>query len=165
MLQNLVDNAADASGSGKEVILRASAANDHVSIEVEDTGRGIQSGDLPKIFDPFFTTRPDGTGLGLTLSRSLIEAMGGKIGADSRPGRGSEFWIELEPTEPLAVSPLGSDEDPLITSRSYDAERRLLYIEDTVANVALLEGILESKGQLAAQAFDSQRYSPLYKAP
>jgi signal transduction histidine kinase len=95
VLQNLVDNAADASGSGKEVILRATAASDHVAIEVEDHGRGIQSVDLPKIFDPFFTTRPDGTGLGLAICHKVVRAHGGDIKVRSVPGAGSTFTVVL----------------------------------------------------------------------
>ena len=95
VLTNLVDNAADASGSGKEVVLRASSANDQVSIEVEDHGRGIDLHDLPKIFDPFFTTRPDGTGLGLAICHKVVRAHGGDIKVRSSPGGGSTFTVLL----------------------------------------------------------------------
>lgn len=95
VLTNLVDNAADASGTGKEVILRASVAADHVAIEVEDHGRGIDHGDLPKIFDPFFTTRPDGTGLGLAICHKVVRAHGGDIKVRSVPGAGSTFTVLL----------------------------------------------------------------------
>ncbi len=95
VLTNLVDNAADASGSGAEVILRASANDDHVAIEVEDKGRGIGADDLPKIFDPFFTTRPDGTGLGLAICHKVVRAHGGDIKVRSVPGAGSTFTVLL----------------------------------------------------------------------
>lgn len=95
VLTNLVDNAADASGTGAEVILRASAAADHVAIEVEDRGRGIATDDLPKIFDPFFTTRPDGTGLGLAICHKVVRAHGGDIKVRSAPGAGSTFTVVL----------------------------------------------------------------------
>jgi signal transduction histidine kinase len=95
VLTNLVDNAADASGTGKEVVLRASAANDHIAIEVEDHGRGIDVADLPKIFDPFFTTRPDGTGLGLAICHKVVRAHGGDIKVRSVPGSGSTFTVLL----------------------------------------------------------------------
>ena len=95
VLTNLVDNAADASGSGAKVILRATAANDHVAIEVEDHGRGIDHQDLPKIFDPFFTTRPDGTGLGLAICHKVVRAHGGDIKVRSVPGGGSTFTVVL----------------------------------------------------------------------
>jgi signal transduction histidine kinase len=95
VLTNLVDNAADASGSGKEVVLRVTSANDQVAIEVEDHGRGIDIHDLPKIFDPFFTTRPDGTGLGLAICHKVVRAHGGDIKVRSIPGGGSTFTVLL----------------------------------------------------------------------
>jgi len=95
VLTNLVDNAADASGTGAEVILRATAADDHVAIEIEDHGRGIDTDDLPKIFDPFFTTRPDGTGLGLAICHKVVRAHGGDIKVRSVPGAGSTFTVLL----------------------------------------------------------------------
>ena len=95
VLTNLVDNAADASGTGAKVILRATAADDHVAIEVEDQGRGIDTHDLPKIFDPFFTTRPDGTGLGLAICHKVVRAHGGDIKVRSAPGAGSTFTVLL----------------------------------------------------------------------
>ncbi|MFN0247642.1 MAG: sensor histidine kinase, partial [Kofleriaceae bacterium] len=96
VLANLVGNAADASKPGAEVKLRAVPANDgQVAIEVEDTGRGIESTDLPRIFDPFFTTRPDGTGLGLAICHKVVRAHGGDIRVRSAPGEGSTFTVVL----------------------------------------------------------------------
>jgi signal transduction histidine kinase len=95
VLVNLVDNAANASQSGAEVILRATAANDHVAIDIEDHGRGIGAEDLPKIFDPFFTTRPDGTGLGLAICHKVVRAHGGDIRVRSVVGGGSTFTVVL----------------------------------------------------------------------
>ena len=96
VLTNLVDNAANASGPGTEVTLRATATADrHVAIEVEDHGRGITADDLPRIFEPFFTTRPDGTGLGLAIVHKVIRAHGGDIKVRSTIGGGSTFTITL----------------------------------------------------------------------
>jgi signal transduction histidine kinase len=95
VLTNLVDNAADASGSGTEVILRAVLAADQIAIEVEDHGKGIDGADLPKIFDPFFTTRPDGTGLGLAICHKVVRAHGGDIKVRSVLGGGSTFTVLL----------------------------------------------------------------------
>jgi signal transduction histidine kinase len=96
VLANLVGNAADASKRGAEVTLRAVPANDgQIAIEVEDTGRGISSTDLPRIFDPFFTTRPDGTGLGLAICHKVVRAHGGDIRVRSAPGEGSTFTVVL----------------------------------------------------------------------
>jgi signal transduction histidine kinase len=96
VLTNLVDNAANASRPGTEVTLRASATDDrHVTIEVEDHGRGIGADDLPRIFEPFFTTRPDGTGLGLAIVHKVVRAHGGDIKVRSTAGGGATFTITL----------------------------------------------------------------------
>jgi signal transduction histidine kinase len=96
VLTNLVDNAAAASRPGAEVTLRATATADHhVSIEVEDHGRGIGPDELPRIFEPFFTTRSDGTGLGLAIVHKVIRAHGGDIRVRSTLGSGSTFTITL----------------------------------------------------------------------
>ncbi len=95
VLVNLVDNAADASTPGAEVTVRASVADARVSIEIEDTGRGIQAADLDRIFEPFFTTRPDGTGLGLAIVNKVVRAHGGEMRVKSVLGQGSTFTVLL----------------------------------------------------------------------
>lgn len=95
VLISLVDNAADASQPGAEVIVRTTAADSRVAIEVEDRGRGIAAEDLPHIFEPFFTTRPDGTGLGLAICHKVVRAHGGDIRVQSKLGAGSTFTILL----------------------------------------------------------------------
>jgi signal transduction histidine kinase len=96
VLVNLVGNAADASSRGAAVTMRARPADPtHVAIEVEDHGRGIEAGDLPRIFEPFFTTRPDGTGLGLAICHKVVRAHGGELQVRSIVGEGSTFTILL----------------------------------------------------------------------
>ncbi|MHB1256475.1 MAG: sensor histidine kinase, partial [Dethiobacteraceae bacterium] len=60
-----------------------------------DTGCGMEESQIKKIFDPFFSTKEQGTGLGLTISYRLIEAHNGKLSAESTPGKGSIFTVEL----------------------------------------------------------------------
>jgi polar amino acid transport system substrate-binding protein len=64
-------------------------------ILVSDKGAGITPEDLPRIFDPFFTTRRTGTGIGLAISRNIIEGLGGRISVSSASGRGTDVRIEL----------------------------------------------------------------------
>jgi signal transduction histidine kinase len=66
-----------------------------VEIAFQDTGRGILPGDLDRIFDPFYTTRAGGTGLGLAIARKILESMGGRIEATSRPNVGTTFRLWL----------------------------------------------------------------------
>ena len=147
---NLLSNAVKYNREGGEVRVSVEGfGSDRIRIAVSDTGPGIDRDSLAKLFTPFerLDCGPEvqGTGLGLALSRSLVEAMGGTLEVESAPGEGSAFTIELARGEPVAVTEASTEEHALITERSYDGERRLLYIEDTVANVRLVEQILESR--------------------
>jgi len=76
------------------VRVRAGAAG-RVRLEVTDSGPGVPAANLPLLFAPFFTTKPDGMGIGLTISRTIIDAHGGHIGAENNPDGGATFWFEL----------------------------------------------------------------------
>jgi heavy metal sensor kinase len=106
LLLNLLDNALKFTPPGGRVILRTSRTTTHARLEVEDTGRGIPAEDLPHIFERF-SRRPSeettGAGLGLAISRWIVEAHGGRLWAESELGRGSRFIAEL----PLSEVPSG----------------------------------------------------------
>lgn len=91
VLVNLLDNAANASAEGGEVVVRTRSEGDRAVLEVVDKGKGITAEDLPKIFEPFFTTRPDGTGLGLAIAQKIAKAHGAEIFVESAPGQGATF--------------------------------------------------------------------------
>jgi len=105
VLINLIGNAIKFTDSGSvtlNVLLTSDDINKaNIRLEVLDTGIGISKEALPKIFDSFTqadssTTRKyGGTGLGTTISKQIIELMGGKIGVESEPGKGSLFWIDI----------------------------------------------------------------------
>lgn len=106
---NLLINASHAlqESQGEPILtarLRTSEAGEAV-VEVADTGCGIAPEHQPRLFEPYFTTKPagEGTGLGLFICRSLVESFGGRISAESQPGRGSTFRVTLPPCEPEAV--------------------------------------------------------------
>jgi two-component system sensor histidine kinase AtoS len=73
-----------------------------LAIIVTDNGGGIAPEDLPRLFDPYFTTRRTGTGIGLAISRNIIEGLGGRITVASERDRGTEVRIELPLDVPIA---------------------------------------------------------------
>lgn len=101
VLYNLVDNAVRYTPPGGEVTIAAHRHNGSVEISVTDTGVGIEPEHLPRLFERFYRvdearSREDGgTGIGLAIARSVVEAHGGHIRADSRPGHGSVFTVDL----------------------------------------------------------------------
>jgi signal transduction histidine kinase len=150
VLINLLSNAVKYNKEGGDVEVSVeSVGSDRVRIAVTDTGKGIDPGSFEKLFAPFERldagSDTQGTGLGLALSRSLVEAMNGTLTVSSTPGEGSTFIVEVARGEPAAVADEQAEDSELVAERTYDGERRVLYIEDTVANVRLLEEILRSR--------------------
>lgn len=98
---NLVLNAMDAVGELPEarrtIVVAVAERVDCVSVTVSDRGHGIAPDDLPKLFDSFFSTKRRGMGLGLSITRSIVEAHGGRIWAASTPGESTIFHVELPP--------------------------------------------------------------------
>jgi signal transduction histidine kinase len=95
VLLNLVTNAIQAIGSDGRVTLGVAGVDSEVRVSVTDDGTGIPEDHLERIFEPFFTTKADGkgTGLGLAVSRGIVEKLGGRIEVENRPIRGCEFRL------------------------------------------------------------------------
>jgi two-component system phosphate regulon sensor histidine kinase PhoR len=98
VLVNLIDNAVKYSPDGGEVVVRTAASPATVRVEVVDEGVGIAPAEQTAVFEKFYragSQHGPGTGLGLYICRELVRRMGGTIGVDSRPGKGSTFFFEL----------------------------------------------------------------------
>ncbi len=146
IILNLLSNAVKYNRVGGSVSLSCSeAVSGKVRLAVHDTGVGIPQEKLEKLFTPFERldanqTGVEGTGLGLALSKSLAEMMGGETGVESIVGQGSTFWVELP-----AARPLDQVETELIIPstlrETYAAGKTVLYIEDNDSNLRLVERI------------------------
>ncbi len=99
---NILMNAAQAMPGGGKILIKTGRGDQYVFISITDTGVGIKEEDLEKIFEPFFTTKEkeQGTGLGLSLCKRLIEANAGKIEVESKVGEGTTFRIMVPIKQP-----------------------------------------------------------------
>ena len=151
---NLLSNAVKYNRSSGSIDIDCThAAADRVRIAVRDTGLGLTPEKVALLFTPFQRlgaerTAVPGAGLGLTLSKRLVELMGGVIGVESEPGRGSVFWVELPLAEGRVPGsePAASDADPATPAGGQ--RRVILYIEDNLSNLRLVEAILARRGNI-----------------
>ncbi|MDP3878643.1 MAG: ATP-binding protein [Methylobacter sp.] len=154
ILLNLLSNAIKYNcNKGRVLISCRVVGAGKVRIALHDSGRGIAAEALPRLFKPFERIESaydgiEGTGIGLALSKRLIEAMGGSIGVESIVGTGSTFWIELNAAEAEEYPPADADSDTVAQS-TYATARTLLYIEDNPANLRLVQKIISTHTQLA----------------
>jgi signal transduction histidine kinase len=97
VMLNLIANAADAleDSDNPEIVISAVKKDDLVWIDVEDNGVGIRNEDQKNLFKPFYTTKPNGTGLGLVITRKMLAKMNGRIGIVSREGVGTTATISI----------------------------------------------------------------------
>jgi signal transduction histidine kinase len=131
---NLIGNAVKFTPRGGSVDVRVAVGTDHVRVSVRDTGPGIARDEQQRIFEQYQqgTAAEGGSGIGLALSRRLIEAHGGRLSVESTPGQGSTFWFEL----PWRQAPAGTaapEEVPPLPVGWSDLEQALL-VPGSVAN-------------------------------
>jgi PAS domain S-box-containing protein len=133
--------------NGRVTISSNETENGSRRVVVSDTGAGISSEKLARLFTPFDRlgaeqTGVEGTGLGLALCQRLMQAMGGSIGADSTPGEGSSFWVDLVSTE-SPVQRAGLVYKAPKSSQPDEVKKlTILYIEDNLSNFTLIEQVL-----------------------
>lgn len=99
VLLNLISNSLEAmeeSSDSRELLIRTSRKDvDTIMVEVKDSGCGIPAENMKKLFSRFFTNKPDGLGMGLSISRSIVEAHGGRLVAKNNPDRGATFYFTI----------------------------------------------------------------------
>ncbi len=95
VLINLIENGIQADPTGQPILISARKSGDFVEITVQDSGGGISSDLQQKIFQPYMTTKKQGVGLGLAITRKIVEEHDGTIRVSSEPGKGSVFTVRL----------------------------------------------------------------------
>jgi len=156
VLINLLSNAIKYNKvSGTVDVDYAASTPGRIRVRVKDTGEGLTPNKMTQLFRPFDrlgkeTGVEEGTGIGLMVSKQLVELMGGVIGVESTLGKGSVFWIELNVTaEPQTAA--GAATLPAVAQAPMQAGaqlRTLLYVEDNPANLMLVEDLIARRPEL-----------------
>jgi signal transduction histidine kinase/ActR/RegA family two-component response regulator len=148
---NYLSNAAKYGRKGTEILLSVRSANGKVRIEVSDQGDGIPQEKLEQLFQPFNrlgieTGQVQGVGLGLALTREMVALMGGRTGAESEPGRGSTFWIELDPVQGMLAAAGLADGSARARSEALAVARaRALLVEDNPENAQFIATLFQQR--------------------
>jgi len=152
---NLLSNAIKYNRDGGAVVVDCSPSGQNlVRVSVQDTGMGLKPEQVKQLFQPFNrlgqeSGAEEGTGIGLVVTKRLVELMGGTIGVTSSQGVGSMFWIELSSTEPVPSRVDPNAERPAENHRHEEGEpTTVLYVEDNPANLKLVEEIISFRPDL-----------------
>ncbi len=154
---NLLSNAIKYNSTGGAVIVQCIVTGkDRVRISVKDTGIGLSPEQLANLFQPFNRLgqegqQEEGTGIGLVVTRQLVELMGGVIGVESSIGVGTVFWVEFAASEAPQLALENIDEVALERRSNLGTEKdqpTLLYVEDNPANLSLVEQLIARRGDM-----------------
>lgn len=169
---NLLSNAIKYNRTDGKVIVEVFAEQDgNIRIAITDTGTGLSAEQQQKLFIPFSrldadTRQVEGTGIGLTISKRLVELMGGQIGVQSQPGNGTTFWFTLQSAghETLdATNTINLAEKRELYKSSNNKTFRILVVEDNELNQELLEALLEEYGYQYDIAGNGEKAIELFK--
>jgi PAS domain S-box-containing protein len=159
VLINLLANAIKYNRDGGSVMVDcAMSGESRVRVSVTDTGAGLAPDQVAQLFQPFnrlgqAASTEEGTGIGLVVSKQLVELMGGIIGVSSNVGVGSVFWVELAASSAPALAfdssaDAGSEVRDRVATTVLLPQRTLLYVEDNPANLTLVEQLIARRNDL-----------------
>ncbi|MFV2059452.1 MAG: ATP-binding protein [Gammaproteobacteria bacterium] len=151
IIVNLLSNAIKYNKNKGEVIVDTSISGNKVKFSFSDTGIGLTSEQISKLFIPFNRlhselTDIEGTGIGLSISRKLIEAMGGEIGVESENNNGSVFWFDLPfvPGSDIDLKKLSTNKNNTIQTENKE-NFQIIYIDDNESNLKLVKQIIKQR--------------------
>ena len=159
VLLNLLSNAVKYNRDQGSVVVDCRAMpSGRVRVAVQDTGLGLEPGQVAALFQPFNRLGQEagvieGSGIGLVVTKRLVELMGGEIGVSSTRGVGSVFWVEFKPgtvqlPPPLVSMRAAAAADGSLQRRGAEVRHLLLYVEDNPANLALVDEVLAARGDV-----------------
>lgn len=157
LVLNLLSNATKYNRPFGHIAIRCSASSDErIELSVRDTGLGIPADKIERLFTPFDRLdvpdeKEEGTGLGLALSKNLVEVMNGSISVESELGNGTTFTISLPAAEPPVKGALAMPSAEESVGQEPSRNSSILYVEDNVANVTLVERILKRRPLVTLQ--------------
>jgi len=151
---NLLSNAIKYNSVGGSVTVTCAEGSDGmVRVSVADTGAGLSDEQIAHLFEPFNRLGQEeggeeGTGIGLVVTKQLVELMHGSIGVDSTVGGGTTFWVELAASDEPVLEMAAFDTSTYIDQQVDVAPRTLLYVEDNPANLNLVEQLITRRPDL-----------------
>ena len=172
VILNLISNAAKYNRPNGKIYLRTGdGASGFIRVEIADTGFGIPEEKRAQLFEPFErlgaeTSEIEGTGIGLTITRKLMELMNGSIGFDTITDKGSTFWIDIPLVEDANIGQANEVSDNLRIRETKEIDwsvnggfsegvKSLLYVEDNPANMALMKKIVSQIDNVELLAADT----------
>lgn len=150
VMLNLLSNAIKYNSEGGKILIESEKIKDEGSertrINIRDTGAGITQDDISKLFTPFERigaerTPTEGTGLGLSVTKKLVEAMKGRIGVESKLGEGSTFWVEMKSSAGQEMDTVDAKEEVKVDA-AIPHSGMIVYVEDNPSNIELLENVI-----------------------
>ncbi len=167
VLLNLLSNAIKYNVENGKVVVDCQVTGPLLTIKVTDTGRGLSAAQIDALFQPFNrlgveNSNIQGTGIGLVITKQLLEKMHGKIGVESELSKGTTFWCQL----PLTTE-TQDDKAPTLLPNSHLAigptrHVDVLYVEDNVANRLVMQSILDARENTLLNCVDSAEQAMIY---